>query len=267
MVGALIAVVLSAHLQTAVSRTVLAGVTAGSQPIVDLEADDFVVREDGQNREILGVRIADYPVVVLIDNSRERDFDAIRSAAARFIDRMGQRQMALGTLANPPAPLTSFDDDRATLRARLDQVKPASAGAGMLLRGIADAARIVANSGTLFSAIVVISSAPSDASSGALNELVGQILASGAAVHVIANGSGDDAASMDELRGISEQTKGQFTTIYSAASYQIALDRLADQMAAEMMIEYMVPVAGSTNGDVMVGVRVPGALVKGLGVR
>lgn len=267
MVGVFVAVALSAHLQAAVSRTVLASVTARNEPIIDLEADDFVVREGGQNREILAVRIADYPVVVLIDNSRERDFDAIRSAAARFIDRVGQRPIALGTLANSPALIASFDDDRAAVRARLDQVKPASAGDGMLLRGIADAARVVADSGTLFSAIVVISSAPSDASSGALNELVGQILASGAVVHVVANGSGDEAASMDELGGISEQTKGQFTTIYSAASYQIALDRLADQMATEMMIEYLVPAAGSTNGDVMVGVRVPGAVVKGLGVR
>lgn len=241
--------------------------TARNEPIIDLEADDFVVREGGQDREILGMRIADYPVVVLVDNSRERDFEAIRSAAAQFIDRVGHRPIALGTLANPPALVASFDDDRATLRARLDQVKPASAGNGMLLRGIADAARVVGDSGTLFSAIVVISAAPSDASNGALNELLGQILASGAVVHVVANGSDDDATSMDELRGVSEQTKGQLTTIYTAASYEIALDRLADQMATEIMIEYLVPTSGSPRGDVMVGVRLPGAVVRGLGVR
>ena len=53
--------------------------------------------------------------------------------------------------------------------------------------------------------------------------------------------------------------------IYSAASYQAALDRLADRMTSEMMIEYLVPV-GSKPNDVKVGIRVVGASVRGLGV-
>ena len=50
-----------------------------------------------------------------------------------------------------------------------------------------------------------------------------------------------------------------------AASYQAALDRLADRLSSEMMIEYIVPV-GSKPRDVKVGVRVIGARVRGLGV-
>ena len=62
-----------------------------------------------------------------------------------------------------------------------------------------------------------------------------------------------------------QQTHGEFTTIYAAASYQSALDRLADRMSSEMMIEYLVPV-GSKPNDVKVGIRVLGARVRGLGV-
>jgi len=57
----------------------------------------------------------------------------------------------------------------------------------------------------------------------------------------------------------------EFTTVYAAASYQAALDRLADRMNAEMMIEYLVPV-GSTPRDVKVGIKIIGARVRGLGV-
>lgn len=43
------------------------------------------------------------------------------------------------------------------------------------------------------------------------------------------------------------------------------LDRLADRLTSEMLIEYLVPV-GSKPNDVKVGVRIAGARVRGLGV-
>ena len=64
---------------------------------------------------------------------------------------------------------------------------------------------------------------------------------------------------------LAEQTHGEFTTIYSAASYQAALDRLADRLTSELLVEYLVPV-GSKPNDVKVGVRMVGAHVRGLGV-
>jgi hypothetical protein len=45
-----------------------------------------------------------------------------------------------------------------------------------------------------------------------------------------------------------------------------ALDRLADRLAIEMMVQYLVP-PGPREGDAKVGVRIPGARVVGLGVR
>ena len=47
--------------------------------------------------------------------------------------------------------------------------------------------------------------------------------------------------------------------------FQSALDRLADRLAAELLIEYIVPV-GSKPVDVKLGVRLAGAHVRGLGV-
>jgi len=80
-----------------------------------------------------------------------------------------------------------------------------------------------------------------------------------------APGPGNIAAD-DVLRALAEQTHGLYTTIYTSASYAIALDRLADRLATEMLIEYQVPGGAPLAGDVRVGVRIPGARATGLGV-
>jgi hypothetical protein len=97
--------------------------------------------------------------------------------------------------------------------------------------------------------------------------MIASVIDSNATLHVIANRPGQTAAGSQRstLKALAEQSRGEFTVIYSAASYQAALDRLADRLTGEMMIEYLVPV-GSKPNDVKVGVRIIGARGRGLGV-
>ena len=101
--------------------------------------------------------------------------------------------------------------------------------------------------------------------------MVASIVDSHAVLHVIANRSTQIVGQMGQIRSgtalrqIAEQTRGQYTVIYSPASYQPALDRLSDRLTSEMMVEYLVP-PGSKPTDVKVGVRLAGAKVRGLGV-
>ena len=294
--------------QPGTSRTTLVTVAdARNHPIVDLGPDDVVIREgpgdavgpggtpdpgspghpDARRapdaasvREIISVHTADYPVIVLIDtgSAARDDFPLIRKAAARFIDRLGRRPIAIGTLANPPALVTDFEDGLERVLGRLDALTADAARESAPLQSIAMAARKLAASGALFSAIVVLSATGVDRPTGRGEELIGPIIDSGVIVQVIANGANRPPPgtpvgqeSLDQrgnhlLRDVAQQTLGQFTSIYSAASYQAALDRLADRMSNELMIEYLVP-AGSKATDVRVGVRIPGARVRGLGVR
>ena len=257
--------------QTGASRVALAAVTdARNRPLVDVGEDDFVIQEGGASREILSVRPSDYPIIVLVDTGDDPrgEFELMRKAVAQFINRVGQRPVALGTFGAQPLMLTTFEDDRQTVLERLEKLT-AEAGAGsLLLQGAALAGETMKSTGSLFSAIVIVSATPEDASSGTLEEMTAPIVDSGATVHVIANRRAPAAGSPGSrppLRALAEQTHGEFTTIYSAASYQSALDRLADRMSTEMMIEYLVPV-GSKPSDVKVGIRVVGARVRGLGV-
>ena len=108
--------------QTGASRVALATVTdPRNRPLVDVGADDFVIQEAGTAREVLSVRPADYPIVVLLDNGSEgrADFPLMQAAAAHFIDRIGQRPIALGTIGGTPRMPTTFEDERKTVLAQL----------------------------------------------------------------------------------------------------------------------------------------------------
>lgn len=249
------------------SRTVLATVSAGNRLIVDLDVDDFVIEEGGSTREVYDVHVADYPLVLVLDDSASTDEIAtIREAAARFVTRVGDRAVAVGTLTRPTL-LGNFDEDRAEVLADIKTAVQEPTAQLAPLQVLSSAVRLIQEAGPPFSAIVVVSAHAIDAAAVGASELLTPILDSRIPVHVIAHrpAAGSAVESSDILRDVSNLTHGQYTTIYTSVSYTIALDRLADRLSTEMMIQFLVP-PGSTSGQVKVGVKIPGARVSGLGV-
>ena len=82
-----------ATVQQAAGRVLLATVSdRNNRPTVDVGPDDFVVEEGNDEREVLAVRVADYPVAVLLDNGGD-------TAAAHRRDQAGR-----GTVRHPDRP-------------------------------------------------------------------------------------------------------------------------------------------------------------------
>jgi hypothetical protein len=238
---------------------------------VDVGVDDFVVTENGQPREVLDVHIADYPVVILVDDAPDAAefLPIVKTAVARFITRIGERPVAVGTMSRPDTLVASFDDDRSEILKRVNAIQASDAAAMLPLAPVVNAARLLREAGVPFSAITVATAHPIGTAAQVSPEVVAAILESGANIQVViarAPADSAEASRADLLRVLADQTRGQYTPIFSAASYAIALDRIADRMATELMIEYVAP-AGSVAGDVKVGARVPGARVIGLGVK
>jgi hypothetical protein len=253
--------------QTGASRFALAQVSdSRGAALVDVGADDFVVQESGVEREILDVRVADYPVVVVLDNGAAAvaDFPSMRAAATRFVERLGPRPVAVATAGGTPKLAASFDDERATLLARLSRIEPAGTEDSQPLGAAALAAETIRSTGTLFAAIVALTASPIEVAGPAADPLLAPIIDSRAVLHVVAN-SARVGATHQFLRGLVDQTHGDFTAIYAPASYQPAVDRLVTRLTTELLIEYIVP-PGSKASDVKIGVRIPGARVRGLGV-
>jgi hypothetical protein len=267
-----------ARQQKTASRLVLATVTdAQNRALADLGPDDFVVTENGRAREVVAVYQADYPVIVVVDNSTEArsDFDAIRSAVNRFLSRIGERFVGVGTLANPPALLTSLEDDRSAVLARLDRLTAGPSSVLMPIEAVAVAVEAVRENGSPFSAVVVVSAHAIDAAQPQNIRLLPEIFESGAIVHVLSRSSpattprGRAYAPRlqgDLLRDLADQTRGYFTTVFSAPSYGVALNNLADRMGTEVMVEYVAPPGPPLEGEVQIGVRIPGAHLRALRV-
>jgi von Willebrand factor type A domain len=267
-----------ARQQTTASRLVLATVTdAQNRVLADLGPDDFVVSENGQMREVVAVFTADYPVIVLVDNSAEArsDFDAIRSAVNRFLSRVGERFVAVGTLANPPALLTSLEDERSVVLTRLDRMTAGPSSVLMPIEAVALAVQAVRENGSPFSAVVVVSAHSIDAAQPQNIRLLPDIFESGAIVHVLSRTSPATAPrgrayaprlQGDLLRDLADQTRGYFTPVFSAPSYSFALSNLADRLGTEVMVEYIAPPGPQPSGEVQIGVRIPGAHLRALRV-
>ena len=184
--------------QTGASRVALASVTdPRNKPLVDVSADDFVIQEAGAAREILSVRPADYPIVVLLDTGSEAraDFPLMQKAAAHFIERIGQRPIALGTFGGTPKMLTTFEDERQTVLAKLGTLAAEpSAGSLLLRRRGARRRRRFTRPARCSPAIVILSATAADASQDPADEMIAPVIDSNAILHVIANRPGQTAA-------------------------------------------------------------------------
>jgi hypothetical protein len=247
------------------SRLVLVTATdARNRPLVDIGPDDFVIQEGATTRDVLSVHAADYPILVLLGTGTDAggDFAGIQKAASRFIERLGDaRPIAVATFGGAPRLVATFDDDRRTVLMRINALSAEGAPGRQVLRGAALAARTLHATESLFTAIVVISGVPVDASTD--EDALGPLVDGGTILHVIVNRG--SPGSPETVRTFVDQTLGVYTPVYSVASLQPALDRLADRLTAELLVEYLVP-PGSRASDVKVGIRVPGARVRGLGV-
>lgn len=258
----------SAAAQQIGSRLILASAQdADGRQLVDIDLDDFVVHEAGQPRDVLSSRVADYPIALVLDNSRgaSRDFDAIRRAAVRFIERVGHRPIAIAS-TSPPRMIATFEDDRATVMKRMDQIRKSSSQDGLFAALVA-AARAAQETGASFSAVVLVVNNPAGTVPA---DLLAPIRESGANVHMViqqrtsSRVDEQQKKSIAELVDLVDATRGELITVFGLDAFQLALDRLANKLATEVMVEYVVPAGSSIEKDVKFGVR--GARVSNWGV-
>ena len=216
------------------------------EPVLDLTIKDFIVREDGQAREILRVARDDDPlqIALLVDNSvsmRPR-LSLLRKAVTAFIDATRDDvQLALITLAERPTILVGYTTDRAALRKAADSMFAYEAG-NYLLDGIAETSQGLAKRTMWRSAIAVITGLGPELSYRQYTEVLRFFRAGGASLHVVQLGSGIGAQGREIVvsKGTSE-TGGRFEEVLIPTSLELRSRQMATELSNQYRVTYARP--------------------------
>jgi hypothetical protein len=211
------------------------------EPILDLTAKDFIIREDGQAREVLRVARDNDPlqVALLIDNSvaMRTHISQLRKAVASFIDATrSDVQLALITLAERPTIAVAYTTDRTGLRKAAEGLFSYEAG-NYLLDGIAETSQGLTTRTMWRSAIAVITGLGPELSYRQYTEVLRFFRDGGASLHVLQLGMGLGSQGREIVisRGTAE-TAGRFEEVLLPQ----ALERKARQLATEISNQYRV---------------------------
>ena len=221
-------------------------------PVPDLTPADFVVREDGQVREVLEAKIADEPlqIALLIDDS-ESATDAtnyLREGLQAFLERLhGKAETALITIGERPTVLANYTKDTEELKQRVRRVFPRSSAGAYLLDAIVDASRGLAKREAKRPVIVAVTFEGVEFSNAHYQPVLEELRKSGAALHAIVIGSPNSSLN-DEIRNknivIAEgtaRTGGRRDQVLALSGLPDKLKQAADELVNQYVLTYARP--------------------------
>lgn len=221
-------------------------------PVPGLTAADFVVREDGNAREVLSARIADEPlqVALLIDDSQAAA-DAtshLREGLTAFVERMhGKGEVALITIGERPTVLAPYTKDTEQLKQRVGRIFPRSGAGAYLLDAILDASRALGKREAARGVIVAVTFEGIDYSNRQYQQVLDELRKSGAALHVIAVGTPSSSLTDEERnRGMviaegTARTGGRRDQVLAVSGLPEKLKQSADELINQYVVSYARP--------------------------
>jgi hypothetical protein len=254
-------------------------------PILGLGADDFVVREGGARCDILGVSPASYPVAIVVDTSSfaRADFQQFRDSVHRLVHSLSDREVGLYTSGTPAARLVDFTRDLSRLERAIDSAFARPGESTRAFDAIIAAAQDLRGRGAFLTRIVVVSAGGPETSGRSPRDVWDAVRASRSLVDVIdlrpvrssptpndrrvyQAGLAPPGSLKDEeiLHTLAERTHGRYTRIFAGTGLVPALEGLRNEIQSELIVEYAP--ASTAHDTLQVGVHVPGAVVKGIGI-
>jgi VWFA-related protein len=271
-------------------RTMFVSVLESSgTPVEGLVTADFVIEEDGVEREVLRVGRAHAPMqlAVLVDTSGSAALaiSDIRTGLEAFVSRLSEsNELTLVTFGGPPRILVESTGQIDRLRDGIGRIFAYSDSAAYLLDALVETARGFERRESPRPVIVVLTSEGTDYSNRSSEQVLEALQASHVATHVIllknlmSTGSGrsrfgdldlgDSLYQRDQVleRG-PRTTGGQRRDLLTSSATPDALDGLADILTSQYEVVYSRPASLIPPEEIAVRTRQSDLTAQGIPAR
>ncbi len=222
------------------------------EPVEGLGPADFVVREDGQRREVLRVSRAIEPIdiALLVDTSASaaNAISSIRDGLAGFVAKMApQNQIAIISLADRPTVIVGYTSDARRLEDGIGRLFSMSTSGMTLLDAIVETSTGLRKRETARAVIVPVITDGVEHSNRYYRDVIAAMILAQAPLHAMAIGSfyqtGDNAQrERDFVLDVgTRETGGQRVTLLADSAVIPALARLARELSSQYKIVYGRP--------------------------
>ena len=222
------------------------------EPVEGLGPNDFVVREDGQRREVLRVSRAIEPIdiALLVDNSASAmsAISSIRDGLRAFIAKMApQNQIAIIALADRPTVFVDYTMDTKRLNDGVGRVFSMSMSGMTLLDAIVETSSGLRRRETPRAVIVPVITDGTEFTNRYHRDVIEATRQAGAALHVLAIGMFYDSSdTVIRERNLvldlgTKETGGQRVTLLADSAVIQALAKLARELSSQYKVVYGRP--------------------------
>jgi VWFA-related protein len=234
-------------------RTVfVSAVDDKGEPVEGLGPGDFIIREDGQRREVLRVSRAIEPIdiALLIDTSASASsaISPIRDAVRGFVAKMApQNQIAIIGLADRPTVIVDYTSDAKRLEDGVGRLFSMSSSGMTLLDALVETSTGLRKRDTPRAVIVPIITDGVEFTNRHYRDVNAAIVQAGAALHAMTIGGFYSTDNNEERERAfvldlgTRETGGQRVTLLADSAIGAALAKLARELSSQYKVVYGRP--------------------------